>query len=296
MMIGQKNRLFTAASVAFFCMFIIVAALLIAPNASANERRAVELTFLKAKPSQRDALKAFIVQNWFEMDRIAQSQGLIESFKITDTGNDEGDWNLLVTVGYYNEQGFEGIKEAFDRIRAAHKTNLIDGKNLRDLGSIVDSKRTFEFLDQSLTKLNSVQINGVQSPISLNRLLERNKTNVLAFYDLMFNQSKPAQAMERYGASTYTQHNPEVPDGKAAFIEYFDKLAQQFPKKTISFKRVFAEGHFVIVHSEHHFAGWRGGNWAAIDIFRLEPDGKIAEHWDVLQKVPAIAANNNGMF
>jgi predicted SnoaL-like aldol condensation-catalyzing enzyme len=279
-------KFFSAVVTLFF-----VQTLILNPAASANGRRAIEMTFLKSKPTERETLKAFIVSNWFEMDKVAQEQGLIESYKITDTGSDEGDWNLLVTVTYYQELGYEGIKKEFDAIAATHQTRLIDGKNLRELGVIVKSNRTFE------TVANASSIpKSIQTPQSQNSILERNKTNVLAFYDLMFNQSKPAQAMELYGAASYKQHNPEVPDGKEAFIAYFERLTKEHPKKSIAFKRVIAEGQFVVIHSEQNFPGWRGGQWAAIDIFRLETNGKIAEHWDVLQKVPSNAVHSNGMF
>jgi predicted SnoaL-like aldol condensation-catalyzing enzyme len=129
-----------------------------------------------------------------------------------------------------------------------------------------------------------------------NVILERNKANVLGFYDLMFNQSQPAQAMREYGGATYTQHNPELADGKQAFIDYFEKLAKESPKKSVVFKRVFADGQFVILHSAHHFPGLLGGTWAAMDIFKLDDEGKLIEHWDVLQKTPSSAANSNGMF
>ena len=126
--------------------------------------------------------------------------------------------------------------------------------------------------------------------------LERNKNHVLAFYDLMFNRSLPAEAMRLYGGATYTQHNPEVPDGKEAFVAFFEKMAKESPGKSVHFKRVFAEGDYVTLHSEHRFPGWLGGSWAAIDIFRLDAEGRIVEHWDVLQKVPSSAAHRNGMF
>lgn len=129
-----------------------------------------------------------------------------------------------------------------------------------------------------------------------NPALERNKSNVLAFYDLMFNQGKPAEAMNHYGGVTYTQHNPEVDDGREAFIKFFEQQARDYPGKSASFKRVFADGDYVVLHSEHKFPGWRGGTWAAIDIFRLDSHGKIVEHWDVLQKVQSSSKNGNGMF
>lgn len=112
----------------------------------APTRRAVEMTFLKAAPGAREALKQSIVANWFAMDRIAQAQGLMDSFTLLDTGTDDGAWNVVVSVTYRDERGYEGIREAFERIRAAHQTVLIDGKPLRELGSIVESRKLYEDL------------------------------------------------------------------------------------------------------------------------------------------------------
>lgn len=124
--------------------------------------------------------------------------------------------------------------------------------------------------------------------------LEVMKRNVIAFYEMMFNESRPREAIERYAGEEYIQHNPHVANGRQGFIEYFERMAAEYPDKRVEVKRAFAEGRHVILHC-HQI--WPDGlEYAGIDIFRLDDAGKIVEHWDVLQELPETSAHDNGMF
>jgi predicted SnoaL-like aldol condensation-catalyzing enzyme len=122
---------------------------------------------------------------------------------------------------------------------------------------------------------------------------EANKKVVLDFYEKGLNQKDFDAAAQHFGPR-YIQHNPGAPDGIEGFKAFIALRKEKFPNAKGEIKRVFAEGDFVILHVHStREPGERGV--AIVDIFRLE-NGKIVEHWDVVQPIPEKPANNNGMF
>ncbi len=123
---------------------------------------------------------------------------------------------------------------------------------------------------------------------------DKNKQNAQAFYDLMFNQCRSREAIEMYAGDEYIQHNPHVADGKEAFIEYFERMAAEYPGKRTHFIRSIAEDDYVVLHC--HQVWPNSDDYAGIDIFRFDENGKVVEHWDVLQVVTNESKNDNGLF
>ncbi len=123
--------------------------------------------------------------------------------------------------------------------------------------------------------------------------LEANKKTVVEFYDAALNR-KDFEAASRFFGPRYVQHNPNAPDGIEGFKAFLGFLREKFPQSRSEIKRVWAEGDYVILHVHAvRTPGARGS--AIVDVFKLE-NGKIVEHWDVIQEIPEKAANSNGMF
>ena len=123
--------------------------------------------------------------------------------------------------------------------------------------------------------------------------MEQNKKTVAALYDAVLNK-KDFEEASKYLGPRYTQHNPNAADGPEGLKGFVNFLKEKFPNNKSEIKRIFADGDYVIVHVHAVREPGTRGN-AIIDIFKLE-NGKVVEHWDVVQPIPEKAANNNGMF
>ncbi|QHP72067.1 polyketide cyclase [Bradyrhizobium sp. LCT2] len=133
--------------------------------------------------------------------------------------------------------------------------------------------------------------NGAASAASAQE--EANRTAVLAFYEKGLNQ-KDADAALAHVGDRYVQHNPNAADGPDGFRKFIGFLREKFPNSHSEIKRSFADGDYVILHVHAVREPGTRGN-AIVDIFKLE-NGKIVEHWDVVQPIPENPANNNTMF
>jgi predicted SnoaL-like aldol condensation-catalyzing enzyme len=127
----------------------------------------------------------------------------------------------------------------------------------------------------------------------MSRDYEANKRNAIAFYRTAY-EGSPHEAVDKYVGAEYIQHNPLVADGPEPFIEYFERMASEYPGKSIEFVRAVAEDDLVALHTHQVWPG--GDEYVTMDFFRFDERGKIVEHWDAIQQIPETSANANTMY
>lgn len=123
--------------------------------------------------------------------------------------------------------------------------------------------------------------------------LRENKTKAIAFYKTSY-EGNPRDAIEKYVGEEYIQHNPDVANGTQGFIDYFERMQKEYPDKSIEFVRCIAEGNLVALHTHQIWPG--NDEYVTMDFFRFDGNGKICEHWDSIQQIPEISANQNRMY
>lgn len=145
----------------------------------------------------------------------------------------------------------------------------------------------------ALSMTQAAQTKGV-SIADQNQQTEINRKIVTDFYEGVFLKHQVKEYADRYIGNQYIQHNPHVPDGKEPFVNYFTQYFKEKPQAKNSIKRVIADGNLVALHV-HSVQDNQDLGEAIVDIFRVE-NGKIVEHWDVIQPITTSSANNNTMF
>lgn len=122
---------------------------------------------------------------------------------------------------------------------------------------------------------------------------EINLRIVLAFHENFFNRHETVKSVEVV-AENYIQHNPNLGDGKQALVSFFTRYFKENPQFRSRIVRSAVVGDQVYLHN-HNTNGGNDRGQASMDIFRVV-DGKLVEHWDVVQDVPQTSANDNTMF
>ena len=128
---------------------------------------------------------------------------------------------------------------------------------------------------------------------TMNQKLSQNKQNAEAVYKMSY-EGMRQKAVDLYVGAEYIQHNPLVGDGIQPFIDYFERMAREYPEKSIDFVRAIAEGDLVALHTHQVWPGKE--EYVTMDFFRFDEDGKIVEHWDAMQQIPESSENGNTMY
>jgi predicted SnoaL-like aldol condensation-catalyzing enzyme len=115
--------------------------------------------------------------------------------------------------------------------------------------------------------------------------IEQNKQTVARVFDAI--RAGEVDAFDDLIVEDYVQHNPQAGNGLQAMKDFFAPTGPV----DVDVHRVIAEGDVVALHSNY-----KTFNMAGVDIFRLNEDGKIIEHWDVLQPIPDTTVSGNDMF
>jgi predicted SnoaL-like aldol condensation-catalyzing enzyme len=116
----------------------------------------------------------------------------------------------------------------------------------------------------------------------------RNLENVIAWNEMMINQKRPKEAIEKYARPDYIQHNPLLVDGPQGIINYFTQVTTEHKNARLVYHRAIAAGDYVYTHGVfYNFIDDDPDDhgMAVVDIFRMDDEGRAAEHWDVLQLV-----------
>ena len=180
----------------------------------------------------------------------------------------------------HTEYNFFGPKIGFDIFRFEEGKIVEHWDNLQEISETSASGRT--------------QIDGPAEVVDLDKT-DANKALVAAFVNDILMGGNPSKVTDYISTEKYHQHNPAVADGLDALGKALQEMAEAgMPMTYTKNHMVLGQGNFVLTVSEGQFLN---KHVSFYDLFRVE-DGKIVEHWDTIEPIPAQAQwkNDNGKF
>jgi predicted SnoaL-like aldol condensation-catalyzing enzyme len=121
----------------------------------------------------------------------------------------------------------------------------------------------------------------------------QNRKLVTDFARIFYTEKDVKRAFETYVVPDYIQHNPGIADGRDAAVKALEPMFSA-PGAKFEVKRILVDGDMAMIHLFGQGDPKTPGA-AVADLYRLK-DGKIVEHWDILQPMPATSANPHPMF
>lgn len=150
---------------------------------------------------------------------------------------------------------------------------------------------------QGMNQVNTVPKNFTTEIIAVDDKGRERALKIIELYELLSTDPK-IESIKKYVGDDYVQHSPMLPDGPEGLATFFHSLVSQYPV-AIDVHRVMVIGDWAMAHVNFRNLNTEDPNDlgnAGVDIYTFGPDGKLSEHWDAVQGVPAQSANPNGMF
>lgn len=151
--------------------------------------------------------------------------------------------------------------------------------------------------EQDLNQRNSIPQNVETTIIASTDADRARAQQIIEIYDILASDPTPKK-LSGYLSDRYIQHSTMVPDGYIGLAMVFSSSVAQYPVE-IDVHRIMVMGDWAMAHVNFRNLDTTATDdlgTAAVDIYLFGPDGKVAEHWDVLQPVPTHSVNPNGMF
>lgn len=171
------------------------------------------------------------------------------------------------------------------------------GAFILSIGTYAQDGRPIKSQDQEMDKVNVVPKNFTTEIIVVDDEGRKRAQDIIEIYKILSTEPTPDN-LKKYLSDNYVQHSTMVPDGYNGLAMVFSSSVKQYPVE-IDVHRIMVIGDWAMAHVNFRNLDTTDPDdlgTAAVDLYYYAPDGKVLEHWDVLQAVPTYSVNPNGMF